>query len=104
MSSSKAGILTKLNARATIIAACNPMGQIYNNDLSIEQNTGLSTPLLSRFDMVMIMKDQHDPDIDRELCEHFLTEGDGAGLPANDLKSYLNYVKSNINPEIGDEC
>lgn len=54
--------------------------------------------------MVMIMKDQHDPDVDRELCEHFLTESEGASLPANDLKSYLNYVKSNINPEIGDEC
>ena len=59
MSSAKAGIIGKLNCRTTIIAACNPIrpGQKYDPDLTMSINTGLIVPLITRFDLVMILND-----------------------------------------------
>ena len=59
ISSAKASVIGKLNARTTVICACNPIrpGQKYDEDLDLEANTGLSIPLLTRFDMIFIMKD-----------------------------------------------
>lgn len=60
ISSAKASIVGKLNARTTVICACNPItpGQKYNTELDLEGNTGLSIPLLTRFDLIMILKDE----------------------------------------------
>lgn len=62
ISSAKASVIGKLNARTTVICACNPIssGQKYDEDLDLEANTGLSIPLLTRFDMIFIMKDEKD--------------------------------------------
>ena len=57
ISSAKASVVGKLNARTTVICACNPIspGQKYDPDNNLEVNTGLSVPLLTRFDLVFIM-------------------------------------------------
>jgi len=60
LSIAKAGLVCKINARATIIAATNPsntnkIDMNYNNF----QNTGIASSLLSRFDLIFIMKDEH---------------------------------------------
>jgi len=57
LSVAKAGIVCKLNCRATIIAVMNPRNCIYDNQLSLAQNTGLGTPLLSRFDLIFKLVD-----------------------------------------------
>lgn len=59
MSSAKAGVISKLNCRTTVLAACNPVlpGQKLDKDLDMITNTGLSPPLMSRFDLVLALVD-----------------------------------------------
>jgi len=48
ISVAKAGIICKLNARATVVAVMNPTyGGIYDESLSLERNSRLGSALLS---------------------------------------------------------
>ena len=59
ISIAKGGIVCKINTRATIIAATNPSRtQKWNGRYDNNQNTGIATSLLSRFDLVFIMVDE----------------------------------------------
>jgi len=49
ISISKAGIVTTLQARASVIAAANPIKGRYDSSLSFAQNVDLTEPILSRF-------------------------------------------------------
>ena len=62
ISVAKAGIVCTINTRTTIIAASNPINrnQKWNPELDLLQNTGISTSLLSRFDLIFIMIDTKD--------------------------------------------
>ena len=51
ISVAKAGIICKLNARATVVAVMNPAGGIYDENINLEQNSRLGSALLSRFDL-----------------------------------------------------
>jgi DNA replicative helicase MCM subunit Mcm2 (Cdc46/Mcm family) len=74
ISSAKAGIVAKLNARTSIVAACNPNtpGQKYNPELSIADNTSLNPALLSRFDLIFTIVDYCDFNDDLKTCEFIL--------------------------------
>ncbi|EED88948.1 predicted protein, partial [Thalassiosira pseudonana CCMP1335] len=52
ISVAKAGIICKLNARATVVAVMNPIGGIYDETQSLERNSRLGSALLSRFDLI----------------------------------------------------
>lgn len=70
ISISKAGINTTLNARASILAAANPLYGRYNTRISPTQNINLPAALLSRFDILYLMLDKPSEDLDRLLAEH----------------------------------
>lgn len=57
ISISKAGIVTSLRARCSVIAAANPVQGRYNPSLSFADNVDLSDPILSRFDILNVIKD-----------------------------------------------
>ena len=87
MSIAKAGLVCKINARATIIAATNPsntnrIDMNYNNF----QNTGIASSLLSRFDLIFVMKDEHLADYDKAHANFKLS------LVSN--FAYLTYLES----------
>merc|ERR1712096_270969 len=70
ISIAKAGIMTSLNARVSILAAANPAYGRYNIKRSIEDNVQLPAALLSRFDLLWLMADKPSHDNDRKLAEH----------------------------------
>eukprot|EP00956_Cyclotella_meneghiniana_P028191 scaffold64965_cov79-Cyclotella_meneghiniana.AAC.9 len=93
ISVAKAGIVAKLNARATVVAVMNPVGGIYDENISIERNSRLGSALLSRFDIIFIMMDQAEIERDDKIA-HFLLQqsiqpGSGYDRPA-DLEKHLN--------------
>jgi hypothetical protein len=74
ISVAKAGIVCKLNARATVVAVMNPTcGGIYDESLSLEKNSNLGSALLSRFDMIFVMLDQAQCERDVNIA-HFLLQ------------------------------
>ncbi|XP_077589755.1 DNA replication licensing factor MCM7 [Stigmatopora nigra] len=70
ISIAKAGIMTSLNARCSILAAANPAYGRYNPKKSIEQNIQLPAALLSRFDLLWLIQDKPDADADLRLAQH----------------------------------
>jgi DNA replication licensing factor MCM7 len=70
ISIAKAGIMTTLNARVSILAAANPAFGKYNTRKSVEQNVNLPPALLSRFDLIWLMQDVPDRDFDLRLAHH----------------------------------
>ena len=72
VSIAKAGIITTLNARTSVLASANPIGSKYNPNLPIPQNIDLPPTLLSRFDLVYLMLDKVDEKADRMLARHLV--------------------------------
>lgn len=64
ISIAKAGIMTTLNARTSILAAANPAYGRYNPKKTVEQNIQLPAALLSRFDLLWLIQDKPDRDND----------------------------------------
>ncbi|XP_076435363.1 DNA replication licensing factor mcm7-like [Babylonia areolata] len=70
ISIAKAGIMTSLNARVSILAAANPAYGRYNPKKSVEQNIQLPAALLSRFDLLWLIQDKADRENDLRLAQH----------------------------------
>lgn len=72
ISVSKAGIVTTLQARCAIIAAANPNGGRYNSTLTLSQNVDLTEPILSRFDVLCVVRDLVNEESDERLASFVL--------------------------------
>ncbi|KAL7549795.1 hypothetical protein ACHAWF_013052 [Thalassiosira exigua] len=72
ISVAKAGIVCKLNARATVVAVMNPSGGLYDNTVTLEQNSRLGSALLSRFDLIFVMLDQAEAERDESIATFLL--------------------------------
>ena len=111
VSIAKAGIITTLNARTSILASANPIGSKYNPNLPVPQNIDLPPTLLSRFDLVYLVLDRIDEQNDRRLARHLVgmyledAPQNAAArevLPVEFLTSYISYARTNIHPKITD--
>ncbi|KAI7976759.1 hypothetical protein EIK77_009990 [Talaromyces pinophilus] len=72
ISIAKAGIHTTLNARASILAAANPIGGRYNPKATLRSNLNLSAPIMSRFDLFFVVRDEPNEQVDRNLATHIV--------------------------------
>lgn len=72
ISIAKAGIHTTLNARASILAAANPIGGRYNPKTTLRANLNLSAPIMSRFDLFFVVRDEPNENVDRKLADHIV--------------------------------
>ncbi|KAI9654350.1 MAG: hypothetical protein M1821_006666 [Bathelium mastoideum] len=107
VSIAKAGIITTLNARTSILASANPIGSKYNPNLPVPQNIDLPPTLLSRFDLVYLVLDQGNESTDRRLARHLVSmyledAPENAStqeiLPIEFLTSYISYARTHIHP------
>ncbi len=69
ISVSKAGIVTSLQARCSVIAAANPIGGRYDATLTLAENVELTDPILQRFDCLCVVQDMVDPVADEQLAQ-----------------------------------
>ncbi|AFZ78991.1 DNA replication licensing factor MCM6, putative [Theileria equi strain WA] len=79
ISITKAGIQAILNARASVLAACNPRFGRYDSSKSFASNVNLPSPLLSRFDLLYTMIDESVSDVDSKIAWH-ITSLHGPGV------------------------
>ncbi|TFK88748.1 MCM-domain-containing protein [Polyporus arcularius HHB13444] len=122
ISISKAGIVTTLQARCAIIAAANPIRGRYNPTIPFSQNVELTEPILSRFDVLCVVKDTVDP-VQDELLARFVvgshlrshpkfeapkeemdvgTTLDADIIPQELLRKYIMYAKEKVRPKLYD--
>lgn len=80
ISISKAGIVTTLQARCAVVAAANPIGGRYNSTVPFSQNVELTEPILSRFDILCVVRDTVDPSEDERLA-NFVVNSHGRAHP-----------------------
>jgi DNA replication licensing factor MCM2 len=69
ISISKAGIVTSLQARCTVIAAANPISGRYDPSRTFSENVDLTEPILSRFDILCVVRDTVDAVEDERLAK-----------------------------------
>ncbi|OEH77218.1 replication licensing factor [Cyclospora cayetanensis] len=70
ISIAKAGIQATLNARASVLAACNPRFGRYDRSKSFAANVQIPAPLLSRFDLLFTVIDEVDEARDKAIFDH----------------------------------
>lgn len=113
ISIAKAGIITTLNARTSILASANPIQSRYNPNLPVTKNIDLPPPLLSRFDLVFLILDKVDKKLDEQLAKHiasmYLEDRMSSAateeiLPVEFLTGYIQYSKENIHPKLTEEA
>jgi DNA replicative helicase MCM subunit Mcm2 (Cdc46/Mcm family) len=108
VSVAKGGIVATLNARAAVLAAANPSLGRYDSYRNITDNINLPVTLLSRFDLLFIMKDVPDADADSKMSEHILTlhrlkmTPEEPPLTPELLRKYIAYAKR-VEPQLTEE-
>jgi DNA replication licensing factor MCM5 len=72
ISIAKAGITTVLNSRSSVLAAANPVFGRYDDLKSASENIDLMTTILSRFDLIFLVRDVREEERDRMICKHVM--------------------------------
>ena len=105
----KGGIVATLNARTSILSAANPIYGKYDPYKNITENVNLPVPLLTRFDLIFIVRDNPDKEKDNLVASHILEihrDTEKAARPAIDIdlfSKYLSYAKQ-IEPTLTPEA
>lgn len=123
ISISKAGIVASLQARCSVIAAANPIGGRYDPSMTFSENVNLSEPIMSRFDILCVVRDEADPMQDERLAKFVvsshirhhptkvndtafhdivdpLQSTDVEPIPQELLKKYIVYSKQHAHPKL----
>jgi len=126
ISISKAGIVTTLQACCAVVAVGNPTEGRYDPTRSFAQNVNLSDPILSRFDVLCVLRDESDPVKDEMLADHVVCSHmrSHPEADANDkrtqprkqhrdnvsvepidqdlLQKYIIYARKHVKPQVTD--
>ena len=109
ISIAKAGIHTTLNARASILAAANPVGGRYNPKTTLRANLNFSAPIMSRFDLFFVIRDDPNETVDRNLADHIVNvhmnrdEAVEPELSTEQLQRYIRFART-FRPVFSEEA
>ncbi|KAG2450350.1 hypothetical protein HYH02_004855 [Chlamydomonas schloesseri] len=116
VSVAKAGLISTLNARCSVLACANPIGSRYNPAMSIAENINLPPTLLTRFDLIYLVLDRYEEQRDRRLARHLVslfhpgsadrsrTAAGGDLISPDLLKKYVAYARARCQPKLSDEA
>ncbi|MDG6925191.1 MAG: hypothetical protein JRN09_01425 [Nitrososphaerota archaeon] len=105
----KGGIFATLNARTSILAAANPIFGKYDPYKNLTDNITLPIPLLTRFDLIFVVKDTPTPAQDERLATHILDVHRRGGytepppVQFDLMKKYISYAKK-VSPRLTMEA
>ncbi|VDM15932.1 unnamed protein product [Hydatigera taeniaeformis] len=116
ISIAKAGITTSLNSRCSVLAAAN---SVYGrwDDTKGESNIDFMPTILSRFDMIFVVRDEHDAARDSALAHHVIqvhlhgndmTSNTEAGedsltseeIPLSKLRRFIAFAREHCGPRL----
>lgn len=116
ISIAKAGITTVLNSRTSVLGAANSVFGRYDNLKSPGENIDFQTTILSRFDMIFVIKDNHNRNQDISIAHHVMnihTSGNNQNqnqnqieseIPIQTMKKYIQYAKLKCEPRLLPEA
>ncbi|RZC94329.1 hypothetical protein C5167_031289 [Papaver somniferum] len=113
ISIAKAGITTVLNSRTAVLAAANPPSGRYDDLKTAQDNIDLQTTILSRFDLIFIVKDVRLYSQDKLIASHVIKLHSTAEAASDDtrtskednwLKRYIQYCKKNCYPRLSESA
>ncbi|CAL8309986.1 unnamed protein product, partial [Arctogadus glacialis] len=108
ISIAKAGITTTLNSRCSVLAAANSVFGRWD-DSKGQDNIDFMPTILSRFDMIFIIKDHHDTQRDMTLARHVMnvhlsahtqTDAVEGEIPLATFKKYIAYARVKCGPRL----
>ncbi len=109
VSVAKGGIVATLNARTAVLAAANPALGRYEPHRTVAENISLPVTILSRFDIIFVLRDVPNREADAKMTQHILEihqRGKSpveAPIDADLLRKYISYSKS-IQPELSNDA
>ena len=105
----KGGIVATLNARTSILAAANPTYGRYDTFKTITENVRTPIPLLTRFDLIFVIRDMPSAKRDERIARHILARHTNRGFANRNhidpdiLTKYFAYAKR-FRPEMTAEA
>ena len=105
VSVAKGGIVATLNARTAMLAAANPALGRYEPHRTVAENISLPVTILSRFDLIFVLRDVPDKEGDAKMSEHILeihrrgASPVEAQIDADFMRKYISYSKT-IKPKL----
>jgi replicative DNA helicase Mcm len=109
VSVAKGGIVATLNARTAVLAAANPSLGRYEPNRTVAENVPLPVTILSRFDLIFVLRDVPNKESDGRMSQHILEIHRRGASPveaqvdAELLRKYVSYAKG-IKPVLGNEA
>ncbi len=108
VSIAKANIHATLRAETTVLAAGNPKLGRFDPYTPIPQQIDISPALLSRFDVIFIIRDLPNRSQDEAIATHVLEEhAQGVVrdiIEPRLLRKYISYAKQKIKPKLTEEA
>ncbi|XP_005527608.1 PREDICTED: DNA replication licensing factor MCM5 [Pseudopodoces humilis] len=108
ISIAKAGITTTLNSRCSVLAAANSVFGRWDETKG-EENIDFMPTILSRFDMIFIVKDEHNEERDMTLAKHVMslhvsaltqTQAVEGEIELNKLKKLISFCRTKCGPRL----
>lgn len=109
VSVAKGGIVATLNARTAVLAAANPSLGRYEPNRTVAENISLPVTILSRFDLIFVLRDVPNKESDSKMSQHILelhrrgTSPVEAQVDAELLRKYVSFAKG-IKPVLSNDA